>query len=249
MLGCQQSVVMPAFSPMRFSPIAWYRADVSWINLGALADVELMLNAADPSTPVGLDIGGTDPPQFLPAGWSGNHGALSLDRAVGKPMINDGTLGTFGTGTDLPVSVIATGTITDGNVDHTFCVWDDTVGNSLMKMTTDTGDSDGRMLCTRTDAAGSSASAVGTRKIIANTRRRMAWVFQGTSMSIYMDGELDTSAALDVGACNFTRFRLFSGPVVDSWGGLFREVIVVPRPLSAAEVRAHYLWSLANEGP
>jgi len=90
--------------------------------------------------------------------------------------------------------------------------------------------------------------ANGTRTVVDNTWHHLAAVYDGQSVKLYVDGQLDVSAA--AGPVNATVDPVYIGSRYDNptgrwWNGLIDEVRIYTYPLSAAQVGAVFAGNTA----
>ena len=220
--------------------VTWLNAARNSVVLNATNEVTTWNSSGSDSLSVAST--GTDEPDWDPSGWGSGIPAIAMSQ-LGATALTSTTAGIVnpGSGTDVPFSLFCTVQPTVV-ADHTIACWQDSVGTSLSSLRMNNSGT-GTLRYRRTDAAASSVDVDGTTGL-GFFRHRIGVLFAGTTVSIYLNGAVEvTAASSNVGALTPDTFKVGSGPLIDAFTGLVQDVVIMNRLVSVADYLAYYNWS------
>lgn len=188
-------------------------------------------------------------PDYNATGWSGSQSTVDFSASPYLSATAGATIITALSGTDVPFTMLAT-LDPDAVKDMTICAWDSTTGNAYSICRFDSPDGINLQLrYDRRDDGGGAAVITNTPGTTGSGHLRLAIVFDGSSVALYVGGALAASAACNVGACTFDRFRVGTGPgAIDALEGKVKHLDVSSVAYTAADVALYQTWSVATFG-
>lgn len=232
MISCLQG--NGAWDPRRLpGVVAWFNPNPNNVTLNATSEV-LTWDGGN-----GLSAGtqGADEPDWSANGWG--QAVPGITMASNVLQMTDAAMLNVVSGTDVAFSLFCT-IRTNVVGDYTIVCWQSAGGAlSALQLVNTSG---GRIRYRRTDDAASSVDVDGTNDV-GLVGRRFGLLFAGTSVQVYMNRSLEASGNSNVGALTPDTFKIGSGPLVDSYSGVFADLVIMNRLVSVADYLAYEGWS------
>lgn len=236
------------WSPGKLGLLAWWQAETPYVTLSS-GNLTRWRNRVDGRSGVLIDVDGQPP------AWSASpRNCLpmvefdSADRlreetsfaASGRATVID-----YMQGTNKPFSVLMTvrPTLTAGT-EQVLWNWASNATSALINLKVTTGNV---LKVTRQDDAASFADLTGTIQV-GTAIRRIAATFDGTSLTLFQDAQVDNATALAGGQGAITPNAFRVGAQDASVGMQLGEIVVVPRAINYNEWLAYYAYSLKRWG-
>jgi hypothetical protein len=230
------------WTPSALNPLAWWYANASYLVFSSGSLVTQWRDRSGNANHV--DSSGASWPTFDTTAWSGRP-AMLFDGAASFLRAASGTLLSAVNGADAPFSVFFTLQFNTAAPDHGLCQWVEVAGNSLSQVRTNSTGSTEQTRYQRRDSTGTTVTRTGTASV-QTEKSRLAWIFNGTAITTYVNGTLDLNASsCDVGTMAFTEFVLGKSDI-GQLDGKMPECVVLPYAATAAQWNAYLTYSLSE---
>lgn len=232
--------------PGALSPIAWWYASAAYVQLTGATVLQWSDRSGNGNHVIQTNV--PSQPDWDTSSWGGGKPALAFSGVESLSAISGTAISSVG-GTNVPFSLLVTFSVTTIG-DNCLCSWDNTTPGNAQVICRLDNPSINSMRFVRTNDAGTSDTDSGTTLFGANVHTRAAYVYDGSTITTYLNGARDINAApTTTGALTLNRFRIGDGPgASDSFQGLIVEALVVPRAITAGEASLYYRYSLSEWG-
>jgi hypothetical protein len=230
------------WTPASLTPLGWWYASTSYLVFSSGSLVSQWRDRSGNGNHV-TSVGASWP-EYSPTAWSGRP-ALLFDGVVSFLSTSTGTIISAVNGADAPFSAFFTLQFDTAAPEHGLCQWIEVSGNSLSQVRTNSTGSTEQARYQRRDSVGTSITRTGTASV-QTEKARLAYIFNGTAITTYVNGTLDLSASsCDVGTMAFTEFTLGKSDI-GQLDGKLPECVILPYAATAAQWNAYLNYSLTE---
>lgn len=225
------------WSPIAAGPTAWYYAAGQFVTLSGTG-VVVWADRLGAGSDIIQGAPGSRPTWEASGGWSASKPSI---RSTAQPLQSTGgPIETVFSGTNRPFTVVATCQIISYVGPNLICDWTNAPGSAKQECNVTASQF---MNAERVADAADSKSMTATSPAIGTGHVRLAYAFDGVTMSMYVGTTRTLVDQLDTTVATFGQFAIGTGRDIR-----YTEVIVYPHAFSAAEVAQYNTYSMNEWG-